>query len=683
LLLAAIVICFEHLTMVRPFLSPSLRINHVIATRIPRIAPIVGEKLLSIRGGALDHRPPCLHTLFQTRYVTTTSRISTNDGHSIISTKSPEFQTFLEQHETVSLSFITDIEGDKAYLDRYVETSKVLKFIDRTPTPLFSFFRNSNNNSSQLPYPFPYDRCIDFMDDNSILLFGGDLWDKGGFDLYVARQLIDLKRRYPHRVFWVLGNRDINKLRMMQELGLPPLEDDDQVQVPFHPGLTWFKGSGRVGDPKGELPSMIPGERLAWMLGSTMGSPDAFEHRRQELAWEAKFVNNVPLSDINISDDDVVRSYQESCHPCGELGLFLSNGFLSAQIGPVLFVHGSLPLTPEVMELAKKASKSVWDDLYWAMPWISENKSAPNDTNVTTINEWLDALNQFCHDNIVKWKRSIAELEVTREQCRQNGKDYYKSQDKKSSKKSIWAYCGGYGNGPPYSDLIQYGMGMLASGKKNPTVVYNSFTPEGMPSSFLPAEKQQDQVEADVASCTREFFDRGSIQLVCSGHKPQGDSPSPIRIDDTAWVICADTSYSGDTVWWQGSNADSELMSDGAASSPESTGRSNLGRGNSLSFRGDVAVSEVLISLSNHGKNLDSVQYHGVLSDGMEYESVNLLNAASNTTLGRVAPDHMVPAPSDSPHQGRWWTKNIFSDGSRLFYAGEGFNVWNYFVSEK
>ena len=95
--------------------------------------------------------------------------------------------------------------------------------------------------------PFPYDRCIDFSSPNGMLVFGGDLWDKGGYDLYVARQLLDLKRRHPHRVLWVLGNRDINKLRILQELGLPGRP------VPPHPGLTWFRGTGRVGDPDGPL----------------------------------------------------------------------------------------------------------------------------------------------------------------------------------------------------------------------------------------------------------------------------------------------------------------------------------------------------------------------------------------------------------------------------------------------
>ena len=83
------------------------------------------------------------------------------------------------------------------------------------------------------------------------------------------------------------------------------------------------------------------------------------------------------------------------------------------------------------------------------------------------------------------------------------------------------------------------------------------------------------------------------------------------------------------------------------------------------------------------GGIIESVKYHGVLSDGQEYETVNLLDHTHNSTIGQVAPMDMVPSELDSPHQGRWWTKSIFSDGSQLFHAGQGFNVWNYHSSNK
>jgi hypothetical protein len=276
------------------------------------------------------------------------------------------YQEFLQQeeHEKIILSYFTDIEGDKFYLDRYVDNSKILTWTttntattrttNTSTTTTTTDEKQQQEDYDEFDYTFPYDRRIDFIDTNSMLVFGGDLWDKGGFDLYVTRQLLDLKRRYPDRVLWVIGNRDINKLRIPQELGLPPSStssSSSKISVPYHPGLVWFQGSGRVGDPDGPLPPNEPGERLKWILGQTMGSPNAMENRRQELAWEANGFRNTitslgdddndddhDKSRIQISDLDVVRSYQESCHPKGEMGLFLSQALIAAPVGPILFV---------------------------------------------------------------------------------------------------------------------------------------------------------------------------------------------------------------------------------------------------------------------------------------------------------------------------------------------------------
>jgi len=646
--------------------------------------PAAGRTFGSFRGTSKSSR-----RAFERRTASTSTRLNS-------------YQDFLQEHphDNILVSYFTDIEGDKFYLDRYVDNSKILTWIPNEETkdkPKSMMYSSSNQESS-----FPYDRRIDFSHSNSILVFGGDLWDKGGFDLYVTRQLLDLKRRYPDRVVWVLGNRDINKLRMTQELGLP----SSSQKVPYHPGLTWFRNSGRVGDPNGPLPSMDPGERLKWILGNTMGSPDAMEHRRRELLWESRGCQEADSKCIDgqentISDLEIVRSYQESCHPNGEMGRFLSEGLLAAKVGPILFVHGSLPLTKDTMKEAKEKDQSIWDDLTFCMPWINkthheydkEHKFATaSDLGVNSIEDWLGAVNKFCVQNVEAWKKHTLEMEQEEEQEQEESTDEELNEEQKeASKEKIWAYRAGYGNGPSYSgthysDLVQYGMGMIPGGTKNPTVVYNSFTPEGMPTYFLPSEESEtDSHPSDVAICTREFFEQSPLQLILTGHKPQGDMPSPIKVDGSSWVICADTSYSGDTKWFHDAKNSTDL--DVVEKRKQLEERQNLGRGKSISFRGETAVSEVLVELSEGATSLKSIRYHGVLSDGTEYESVNLVNDNNKetnnmeTSIGQVAPTSLVPDPSNSPHEGRWWTKGVCRDGSRLYYAGEGYNVWNYIVS--
>lgn len=554
-----------------------------------------------------------------------------------------------DDQETI-VTFITDVEGDKAYLDRYVETSKVLEFVDTTTNTLPT--GTICHDASVLPYT----KCINFTHPRALLVFGGDVWDKGGHDLYTIRQLLDLKRRYPDRVLFILGNRDVNKLRILQELGFhdPP---------PSHPGLMWFKGTGKLGDPDSNPPPLDSVERLRWMLANTMGSPDAFDLRKQELQWErslllhqhAKLTSTSRTAIVPVTDQDVVESYRKSCHPQGELGQFLSQAQLICRLGPLLFVHGSLPLIDKVVLKKYQHGQSIWDDLTFCMPWLAVGETAQKH-GVETIDQWITALNDFCQNCVEHWKQDIARIEAM------GGKD--------DSPEPMWACRGGYNYGPKYSALIQYGMGMLPGGKKNPSVVYNSFTPAGMPHRFYPDSEEPHMVQA-----TKEFFDRASIQVILAGHKPQGDMPSPIRVDESSWVLLGDTSYSSQTIWHHhGDHSNNNNDSDNKDRTSRKR-RSNLGRGNSLSFRGEIAVSEILIKLK--GRALDSVIYHGVMSDGSEYETINLLAQGKNTTLGQVAPEDVVPSIPDSPHQGRWWTKSVFSDGSHLYHAGEGFNIWN------
>ena len=265
------------------------------------------------------------------------------------------------------ISFITDVEGDANYFDRFVQNSKILDFESIQDSGLYQKYNytfleqqqhhnnnndndntststNSNNDQEQKKdsqqkdqFYFPYEKHVVFKSQNQlqqpqqekeracdssrnhsnneddvdddgdgeernnhdnnnnnnhnnnqeqqkqrhpILVVGGDMWDKGGADLYVTRQLISLQRRYGQdQVHFILGNRDLNKMRILQELGVDDIgnnnnnnneNDDDQngdndcdkkknendkycqtfssSTLPFHHGAYWLSGTGNPGD---------------------------------------------------------------------------------------------------------------------------------------------------------------------------------------------------------------------------------------------------------------------------------------------------------------------------------------------------------------------------------------------------------------------------------------------------
>jgi hypothetical protein len=111
------------------------------------------------------------------------------------------------------VGYVTDIEGNFDYWKRYIALSKVLR-------------RNKATGALEL--------C-----DNSQLVFGGDVCDRGPGDLRVVRELVQLKRKYPERVHFILGNRDVNKLRLDVELQTCNLKASGQVywiDSPSEPG---------------------------------------------------------------------------------------------------------------------------------------------------------------------------------------------------------------------------------------------------------------------------------------------------------------------------------------------------------------------------------------------------------------------------------------------------------------
>jgi len=323
------------------------------------------------------------------------------------------------------ISYITDIEGDGAYFDRYIEVSKILKFESVTP---------NFDETNPLEF-FPYTKHVVFLEnsstnsnvDKTMLVCGGDVWDKGGGDLYVVRQLLSMHDRYgDQRVHFIVGNRDINKMRILQEIGMCGNLDDNNL--PTHHGVFWLKGTGRTGDPdlrdvlehsstsesvisknSGRV-SSCAAERLTWVLQQTMGCPDGLKPRRGELEREklacARANRERKTDDCEIdyavTDEEVVQSYRTSCHPIfGVMGQYIRRGKLAKKIGGVLFVHGSIPVSSAILTKYKTYSNEL--DAISSM-----TSCAPGTKSIQQIKGSFWA--EFFED-MMPWLRSSTETE--------------------------------------------------------------------------------------------------------------------------------------------------------------------------------------------------------------------------------------------------------------------------------
>jgi hypothetical protein len=100
---------------------------------------------------------------------------------------------------SLTISYVTDIEGNFAYFQRFVEASPAVSF-DSPGSP---------DNGGLV------------LHDGYGLVFGGDLYDKGPHDIRLTKMFCDLKDAHPDRVWLLMGNRDINKLRLISELCTP------------------------------------------------------------------------------------------------------------------------------------------------------------------------------------------------------------------------------------------------------------------------------------------------------------------------------------------------------------------------------------------------------------------------------------------------------------------------------
>eukprot|EP00298_Acanthocystis_sp_HF-20_P029455 c8338_g1_i1.p1 GENE.c8338_g1_i1~~c8338_g1_i1.p1 ORF type:complete len:532 (-),score=218.19 c8338_g1_i1:31-1626(-) len=239
------------------------------------------------------------------------------------------------------VEFITDVEGNWDYFTSLVQNSPVLSFEQGWKLKL---------------------------KENCKLVFGGDVVDKSDGDIRVTKTLLALKKERPNDVFFILGNRDFNKLRFSSEL--QPNERGSNVDVYWD--SKHQKYVDYIAEKKLEDNSV---STLKWMLQKTMGCPETFETRRAELTKISGFSKKV-------SDEDVLQSFRDSVDPNSSdhwMLDYICAGQLALVLDDCIFIHGGIGTN----QLGQ-------------VPGV--------EGTVESVREWVEKLNQFAKDQIEEFK---------------------------------------------------------------------------------------------------------------------------------------------------------------------------------------------------------------------------------------------------------------------------------------
>jgi len=492
----------------------------------------------------------------------------------------------------ISIAYCTDVEGNYDYWQRYVKLSKGVS-------------RGSNGRLA--------------LADRFSFVYGGDVCDRGDGDLRLLDDLNQLHEDFPGRVFFIHGNRDVNKMRIPIELHPAHLARPGDVY--------WIPAKSEAGE------SAV--DRLKYILAKTMGSPGGFDYRKNELAILGK----------PNADEDVVQSYLDQVDgPYSPLMKYLQRAVIAVNFGEVLFCHGGL-----------NANNFGW------LPPRPPNANAedmPADLKLTPASaggEMCDDVHAWITESNRRAKEEVDDFLA-------RAKSYTDSLNRAYS--PHWGTIGNYDHDQPGSRLGYLGMAQIAGPDKktNPSIIYSSFLAAGMPAD----------IDAEVAT----KLQNAGIKRIIVGHQPHGDAPTLIQ-QHGLQVFMGDTSYSAGTLWnydkaetWcKRELADLAIPELGLTGLP-------IEKDNT---RG-VVVSEIIVVIPDGNLQYgakSNVFVHGILSDGSTYD-FQQNDSETNQYVGKTdaSKTWTVKASNVSVKNGPYKGRNdVF-----LLSRGEGFAFKNRYV---
>eukprot|EP00439_Symbiodinium_sp_Y106_P063339 s46_g9.t2 len=388
------------------------------------------------------------------------------------------------------IAYVCDVEGHWDFFCNFVELCEGVKF--KLPGNDGRNARTSQELELELA-------------DGWLFVFGGDACDKGPGTLRFLEAMVTLKRKYPSRVFLILGNRDLNKMRWTSELTPSELKRIKEVprafwqsRLPGNCPTHWEYLRRTVAQEEGLNEDEVTermiqnrntkANKLRYMLDCDMGSVGDFEFRREELAH----LLNVRKEEV--TDEDVVESYERSVAPGGVMRKFLNLGQLALLIDGTLFVHGQIigNQFPPDQVIGADDENTAWS--LGVVPGEEQREEC--------LETWIAKINSWAASEIRDWQHR-PQWEVP----------------PKVSTFESWSQRGA-------SELIAYG----TPGTRYPTVIYCRYlTEQSMP---LP-----------LPDSMVEYLRQYGVKFVVVGHTPHGNAPTVIMHDGVT-LIMGDTSFS-------------------------------------------------------------------------------------------------------------------------------------------
>ena len=347
------------------------------------------------------------------------------------------------------------------------------------------FFKTLKNNSVVHYHP---DKGLYFNKKipKPYFIFGGDVTDRGKHDREITKLLVDFKRREPHRVALLAGNREIKNNRFKIELDQdlirarllrtpsPRWLPENERTVPLDYVIADMSAKGRRVNTQdnsaitSHVNSLSIEEcqliYLRWMLEKTMGCPHTFRYRREEMAQS--------LQKTDISDVDVLRNFLQETAPDGLMGQYLQ----LAQVGVIvpdtciLAVHGGLTET----NIGK-------------LPEMSAQ-----DKPITDVKLWIKLFNEWYAEQIKQWIHfKPTELTV-----------------------------------PGCAKLDESALPLPG---KNKTIITSDML-------------SKDRGFIDIPAIVRDYLIKNKIYVVLTGHQPSGDHPAILRNGNVIFIN-GDTGY--------------------------------------------------------------------------------------------------------------------------------------------